>query len=66
MTCSLLYSFGFVDFASAEEAKAVFDSPEGIEVDGHVLFIDFKAPKPAERGKNIHGYIGSLLLRRTH
>ena len=28
-------------YASVEEAKAVFDSQENIEVDGHILFIDF-------------------------
>jgi len=50
--CSLLHvvfyvnSYGFVDFASVEEAKVVFDRQEEIEVDGRVLFINFASSPP--------------------
>ncbi|XP_065889936.1 nucleolin-like isoform X2 [Dysidea avara] len=33
--------FGFVDYASVEEAKAVFDKQEEIVVNGHTLYIDY-------------------------
>ena len=34
-----------------EEAKAVFDNQEDIEVDGHVLHITYKSPKLREKGE---------------
>ena len=49
-----LCSFGFVDFASVEEAKAAVDGAENIEVDGHVLSIEFKTPRPPENGEEDH------------
>lgn len=39
------YRFGFVEFANVEEAKAVFDKQENIEVDGEVLFVNYSARK---------------------
>jgi len=33
-----------VEYASVEEAKAVFDKKEDVLLDGRVLFIDFQDP----------------------
>ena len=33
--------FGLVEYRTVEEAKAVFDKPSTIELDGCVLFIDY-------------------------
>ena len=35
------YRCGFVNYASVEEAKQVFDNPEDIVIDGSTLFINF-------------------------
>ena len=40
-----------MDFASVEEAKAVFDKQEEIIVDGHVLYIEYKTLKPGVKSK---------------
>lgn len=47
-----------------EEAKAVFDKQEDIEVDGHVLHITYKSPKLREKGeaKEMH-CINFFILR---
>ena len=37
---------GFVNYASVEEAKRVFDNPEDILVEGSALFINFAATSP--------------------
>ncbi|XP_065891260.1 uncharacterized protein [Dysidea avara] len=42
--------FGFVVYASVEEAKAVLDKQEKIEVDGNVLFIRFKSTEQKMEG----------------
>jgi len=52
--------FGFVHYSSVEEAKAVFDKPENIEVDGRVLFIDFITPKQPE-SENIKYFCKNVL-----
>lgn len=51
-----LHRFGYVEFANVEDAQNVFDSPENIELDGRVLYIDYGSdPKfdESERGKVI-------------
>ena len=35
------YSFGYVEFASVDDAKAVFDKEENFVLDGRSLFIDY-------------------------
>ena len=45
LTCLFLCSYGFVSYASVEEAKAVFDEQKDIKLDGKVLFIDFSEGK---------------------
>lgn len=35
------YSFGYVEFASVDEAQAVFDKEENFVLDGRSLFIDY-------------------------
>ena len=42
-----LCSFGFVAYSTVEEAKQVVDSSDEIELDGHILHIDF-----SRRGEN--------------
>jgi len=37
-----------------EEAKAAVDGAENIEVDGHILSIEFKTPRPPENGEEDH------------
>ena len=36
-----LHSFGFVEYRTVDEAKAVFDNPEDIVLDGNTLLIDY-------------------------
>jgi len=36
-----LYSYGYVEYRSVDEAKAVFDKPDDIVLDGNTLFIDY-------------------------
>lgn len=50
--------FGYVEFANVEDAQNVFDSPENIELDGRVLYIDYGSdPKfdESERGEMFDG-----------
>jgi cold-inducible RNA-binding protein len=37
--------YGFVEFASEEEAKAAVDKLNGVELDGRPLFVDLARPK---------------------
>jgi len=37
----ILYSFGFVEYRTVDEAKSVHDNPEDLVLDGHVLFIRY-------------------------
>ena len=39
-----LCRFGYVEYSSVDEAKAVFESPENIILDGRRLFIDYASP----------------------
>jgi len=41
-------SYGFVDYATVEEAKAVFDQQEDIKVDGRVVYTNYLSPKQRE------------------
>ena len=40
--------FGFVEFATAEEAAAAKEAMDGKEVDGRALKVDFAQEKPRE------------------
>jgi len=46
-----LFSYAFVTYATVEEAKAVFDKEENIEVDGKVLFINYSKPREGKKKK---------------
>jgi len=46
----VLCSYGFVEYASVEEAAAVWEREETITMDGSTLFIDYVSPK----GKAMH------------
>ena len=48
------YRFGFVEFASVEEARAVFDKPENIMLGGRVIFIDYSIRAIAENPSEPH------------
>ena len=39
------YSFGFVEYSSVDEAKAVFDKQEEMVLDGRVLHINYSSRK---------------------
>ena len=54
----VLYSYGFVEFSSVEEAKAVEERQEGITMDGNTLHITYASPKGKD--KNIHSHNGPL------
>lgn len=48
--------FGFVEYASVDEARAVFEKPENVILDGRIVFIDYasraideKPGKPLKR-----------------
>jgi len=43
---NILYSYAVVEYSTVDEAKAVFDSPEDIVLDGHTLFLDYTAYRP--------------------
>ena len=45
MPDSIRRRFGFVDFATVEEAQAALDSFNGSEIDGRALALDFAAPR---------------------
>jgi len=41
----VLFRFGFVDYASVEEARAVLDQQGKIELDGQVLIVNYSERK---------------------
>ena len=41
----IFYSFGHVEYRTVDEAKAVFDTPDNIVLDGRSLFIDYVSPR---------------------
>jgi len=55
----VLYSYGFVEFSSVEEAKAVEERQEGITMDGNTLHITYASPKGKD--KNIHSHNGPFI-----
>ena len=36
-----MYRFGYIKYSSVDEAKAVYDQPQDIVLDGRTLFIDY-------------------------
>jgi len=38
---NFLYSYAIVEYCSVDEAKAVFDNPEDIVLDGRALYLDY-------------------------
>ncbi|CAH1795436.1 unnamed protein product, partial [Owenia fusiformis] len=47
--------FGFIDFASPEDAKTALDENNGIEVDGRAVTLDFATPKGGDRRSGSFG-----------
>jgi len=53
----VLCSYGFVDYASVEEAKAVLDQQEDMELDGQVLILNYSGHKySTSKTEMVHNY----------
>jgi len=59
-----LCSYGFVKYATVDEAKAVFDSPNDIVLDGRSLYIDYASPQGNSVIKLILVYLLNYLYFR--
>jgi len=56
------YSFAFVEYASVEEAQAVYDQEETIVVDGSVLFKNFALHQRKCKVEHMHHSTKQILV----